>query len=108
MGNHDSGTSAGAVLAAFVSGVTLGAVAVLFLAPQTGRESRETFTRLARRAGEDVRGFSERATETWDDVVNKGRDVLNEAGDVVKEAVDAGRAAMNQARQSAPESSTKS
>ena len=105
MGNHDSGASAGGVLAAFLSGMTLGAVAVLLLAPQTGRESRETLARLARQAGEDMRDFSERATNTWDDVVHKSREALHEAGDIVKEAVDAGRDAIHQVRQSAPESS---
>ncbi len=104
MGNHDSGASAGGVLAAFLSGMALGAVAVLFLAPQTGRESRETVARLARRVGEDVRDFSERATDTWGDVVHKGREVLNEAGGIVKEAVDAGREAMHQSRQSSTDS----
>ncbi len=105
MGNHDSGTSAVAVLAAFLSGMTLGAVAVLLLAPQTGRESRETLARMARRASEDMRDLSERATETWDDVMHKSREVLHEAGDVVKEAVDAGREAMHQARRTSPGSS---
>lgn len=104
MSNHDSGASAGGVLAAFLSGMTIGAVAVLFLTPQTGRESRETFARMARKASEDVRDFSERATDTWDDVVYKGRTVLNEAGDVVKDAVDAGREAM-QSRRPSPGSS---
>ncbi len=104
MGNYDSGASAGGVLAAFLSGMTLGAVAVLLLAPQTGRESRETLARLARQAGEDMRDFSERATDTWDDVVHKSRAVLDEAGDVVKEATDAGREAMHRSRRSSPES----
>ena len=102
MGNHDSGTSAGSVLAVFLSGMTLGAMAALLLAPQTGRESREILARLARQAGEDMRDFSEQATDTWDDVVHKSRTVLNEAGDVVKEAVDAGREAMHQAQRSSP------
>ncbi len=106
MGNHDSGASAGGVLAAFLSGMTFGAVVVLLLAPQTGRESRETLARLARQTGKDVREFSERATETWDDVVHKSREVLNEAGGIVKEAVDAGREAMQQVRQSSPPESS--
>ncbi len=104
MGNHDSGSSTCGVIAAFLTGMTIGAVVGLFLAPQTGRESRETVVRLARRVGEDVRDFSERATDTWGEVVHKGRAALNEAGGIVKEAVDAGREAMHQGRQSSPES----
>ena len=105
MGNHDSDTSAGGALVAFLSGMTLGAVAVLLLTPKTGQESRETLARLARQAGVDMRNFSEQATDTWGDVVHKSRQALHEAGDVVKEAVDVGREAMRQARQPAPKSS---
>ena len=37
----DRGSLSAAVVLAFLSGATLGAVAALLLAPQTGRESRE-------------------------------------------------------------------
>ncbi len=105
MGNNNSGTSGGGVMAAFLSGMALGAVAALLMAPQTGRESREIVARLARQAGDDMRNFSERATETWDEVSYKGREVLNEARGIVKEAVDAGREAMQPPRRSSSESS---
>ena len=98
MGNKNSGASASSVMVAFLSGMAFGAVAALLLAPQAGRESRETLFRTVRQAGDDVRDFSERATDTWDDVMNKGRDFLNEAGTVVKDAVDAGRESVQQMR----------
>lgn len=105
MGNNSSGTSAGGVLVAFLSGIALGAATAFFLAPQTGRESRETISRLARRAGDDLRDLSDKATETWDEVVTKGREFLDDAGSIVKDAVDAGREAMHQDRPSSAERS---
>lgn len=103
MGNNSSGNSAGGVLVAFLSGMALGAVTAFLLAPQTGRESRETISRLARRAGDDLRDLSDKATDTWDEVVTKGREFLDEAGTIVKDAVDAGREAMHQDRPASAE-----
>ncbi len=103
MGNNSSGTSAGSVLVAFLSGMALGAVTAFLLAPQTGRESRETISRMARRASDDLRDLSDKATDTWDEVVTKGREFLDEAGGIVKDAVDAGREAMHQDRPSSTE-----
>ena len=114
--NHDSSgnvalaflsgiASIGTVMMAFLGGMTCGAVAALLLTPQTGRESRETVRRLARRVGEDVRDISEKATETWGEVVVKGRELLNEAETVVKDAVDAGRESVQHMRNSSSEES---
>lgn len=97
--------SVGSVMVAFLGGVTCGAVAGLLLAPQTGRESRETLRRVARQVGDDVRDLSEKASDTWDDVVIKGRELLNEAETVVKDAVDAGRESMQQMRRPSSEES---
>ena len=94
MSGNNSGASAGSVALAFLSGILLGAATAFLLAPQTGRESRETLLRAARRAGEDFKDFSGRATETWDEVVNKGKEFVNEAGSMVKDAIDSGRDAL--------------
>lgn len=100
MGGNNSGASAGSVALAFLSGILLGAATAFLLAPQTGRESREGLLRAARRAGEDFKDISERATHTWDDVVSKGREFMTEASAVVKDAVDAGKDAMRSTRES--------
>lgn len=97
--------SVGSVVVAFLGGLTFGAVAGLLLAPQSGRESRETLRRVARQVGDDVRDFSEKATDTWDDVMSKGREFLNEAETVVKDAVDAGRESVQQMRRPSSEES---
>lgn len=105
MGNNHSDAAGGGVLLAFLSGMAFGAVAALLLAPQTGQESRENVLRRVRQASDDVRDFSERATDTWDDVMDKSRAFLNDAGTVVKDAMDAGREAMQQARRPSSEES---
>ncbi len=105
MGKNNSDASACSVMLAFLSGMAFGTVTALLLAPQTGRESRETLSRAVRQASDNVRDFSERATDTWDGVVSKGREFLDEAGTVVKDAVDAGREAMHQTRRPSSEES---
>lgn len=105
MGKNNSDASAGGMVLAFLSGMAFGAVAALLLAPQAGRESRETLFRTVRQASDDVRDFSEKATDTWDDVVSKGREFLDEAGTVVKDAMDSGRDAMQQIRRPSSEES---
>jgi len=94
----NNGASAGSVALAFLSGMLLGATTAFLLAPQTGRESRESLLRAARRASDDFRDISERATHTWDDVVSKSREFMAEASSVAKDAVDAGKEAMQPLR----------
>ncbi len=98
MGNNNADAAVSSVILAFLSGLAVGSVAALLLAPQAGRESRETLFRTVRRASDDVRDFSEKATDTWGGVVDRGREFLNEAGTVVKDAIDAGREAMQQTK----------
>ena len=101
MSENNSGASAGSVALAFLSGILLGAATAFLLAPQTGRESRESLLRAARRASEDFRDISDRASDTWGEVVSKGREFVNEAGTVVKDAIDSGRDALRQGKASA-------
>jgi gas vesicle protein len=100
MGGDNSGASAGSVALAFLRGILLGAATAFLMAPQTGEESREGLRRAARRAGDDFKDISDRATHTWDDVVDKSREFMSEASSVVKDAVDAGKEAMRPLRDS--------
>ena len=102
---ENNGASAGSVALAFLSGMLLGATTAFLLAPQTGRESRESLLRAARRAGDDFRDISGQANYTWDDVVSKSREFMAEASSVVKDAVDAGREAMRPLRDPARDKS---
>ena len=106
MGENNSGAFAGSVALAFLSGILLGAATAFLLAPQTGQESRDGLLRAARRAGDDFKDISDRATDTWDDVVGKSREFISEAGSVVKDAVEAGREAMRPVRDSSRDDPT--
>lgn len=93
----DRGTSA-AILLGFLSGVAMGAVAALLLAPQSGDASRDQLRRYARRAEDDLRDLAGRAGEAFEDVVDQGKDFVEAKRSVLREAFDAGREAMRRER----------
>lgn len=95
----ERGTSLGTVLLAFLSGVALGAVAALLLAPQSGEESREQVRGYARRTEENLRELAGKAGETLDEAVEKGREFVEENKSVLTEAFEAGREAMRRERE---------
>ena len=96
---NNSGASAGSVALAFLSGALLGAVTAVILAPQTGRESRERVTGYARRTGNDLRDLKDRATDSVEEVVGRGRELVDEVSCAVREALEAGRDAMRRERE---------
>ena len=96
---NNSGASAGSVALAFLSGALLGAVAAVMLAPQPGRESRERVTGYARRTGNDLRDLKDRATDSVEEVVGRGRELVDEVSCAVREALEAGRDAMRRERE---------
>ena len=96
---NNSGASAGSVALAFLSGALLGAVTAVILAPQTGRESRERVTGYARRTGNDLRDLKNRATDSVEEVVGRGRELVDEVSCAVREAIEAGRDAMRRERE---------
>ena len=95
----NSGASAGSVALAFLSGALLGAVTAVILTPQTGRESRERVTGYARRTGADLRDLKDRATDSVEEVVGRGRELVDEVSCAVREALEAGRDAMRRERE---------
>jgi gas vesicle protein len=95
----DKGCSLGAVGLAFVTGGLAGAAVALWLAPQSGRESREQLRGYARRAEGDVHELANKATHVLEQVVDKGREFVQENKAVLTEAVEAGRAAMQWERE---------
>jgi gas vesicle protein len=84
---------------AFLGGAAVGAVAALLMAPQSGRESREQLKGYARRAGENLREAGDKAGDTWQAAMEKGREVVQEQKSILKEALDAGREAMRRQRE---------
>lgn len=93
------GVSGSAIVLAFLGGAAVGAVAALLMAPQSGRESREQLKGYARRAGENLREAGDKAGDTWQAAMEKGREVVQEQKSILKEALDAGREAMRRQRE---------
>ena len=94
----------------FLLGVTIGAVAALLLAPQSGEATRRDLrrgARRARRAAQDMAGdLGTKVSDTFDqarDKVEQGLDNARQAIDLKKRqvtrAMEAGRAAAQQARE---------
>jgi len=94
----DRGSSAAAVVLAFLGGAALGAVAALLLAPQTGRESREQLRGYARRAEDNLRDLASRAGDAVEGVVEEGKEFVDSKKAVLREAFDVGREAMRRER----------
>jgi gas vesicle protein len=94
----DRGSSAGAVLLAFLSGAVLGAVAAMLLAPESANESRERLRRYARRAEGQLHDIAGRAGEVFEEVVGQGKDFVETKKSALREAFEAGRQAMRQER----------
>jgi gas vesicle protein len=69
------------------------------MAPQSGHESREQLKGYARRAGENLREATDKAGETWQTAMEKGRDAVHEQTSILKDALDAGREAMRRPRE---------
>lgn len=93
-----NGTSVSAIILAFLGGAAVGAVAALLLAPQSGRESREQLRGYARRTGEQIRELADKAEETWETAVEKGRQFIQDQKSVLTDALEAGREAMRRQR----------
>ena len=100
----------GGGVGSFLLGVTIGAVAALLLAPQSGEATRRDLrrgARRARRAAQDMAGdLSTKVSDTFDqarDRVEQGIDTARQAIDLKKRqvtrAMEAGRAAAQQARE---------
>ena len=92
----DRGCSLGAVGWIFVSGAAIGAGVALFLAPQSGRKSREQLRRYVRRAEENIHELADKAAQVLDRAVDKGREFIKDKQAVLTEAVEAGRDGMRQ------------
>ena len=97
-------------IGSFLLGVTIGAVAALLLAPQSGEATRRDLrrgARRARRAARDMAGdLGTKVSDTFDqarDRVEQGIDNARQAIDLKKRqvtrAMEAGRAAAQQARE---------
>jgi gas vesicle protein len=71
----------------------------MLLAPKSGRESREELRGYARRAEENVHELAEKASQVFDQAMDKGREFIKDKQAVLTEAVEAGRGAMQRERE---------
>lgn len=96
---ENRGCSLGVAGLACVAGGLLGAAMALWLAPQSGRQSREQLRGYAQRTEERVHGLADKATEGVEQVLNKGHEFIKDKQAVMTEAVEVGRAAMHRERE---------
>ncbi len=89
------GCSLGAAGLAFVTGGVLGAAAALLLARQSGPESQRQLRGYARRAEVGVHELADKASESMDQILDKGREFIKDKQAVLTEVVEAGRTAMH-------------
>lgn len=100
---HSSG------MGSFFLGLAIGAGLALLFAPQSGRDTRQSLARGARRvrraAGDAVEGVTDKVSDTFEaarqrveDKISEVRGAVQEKRDHVERAVRAGREAAEQAR----------
>ena len=70
--------SAGNLLAVFISGAAVGAVAGILLAPRTGRESRERLQGYLRKTGDNLREFGQKAGQAFQKTASVAKDAFEE------------------------------
>ena len=99
MADDDRGFSPGTVVLAFLSGALLGAATALLLAPQSGRETREQLRGYARKTEENMHDLAGKASEAYEQALEKGREFVQEQKAVLTEAFEAGRDAMRRERE---------
>ncbi len=79
------------------AGCGIGLILGLLFAPQTGEETRHTLTNkvddLTQKVQEKVQqsGIGDRASETWHNVVEKGKNVANIGRSRLNESIEAGK-----------------
>jgi len=84
------------------AGCGIGLVLGMLFAPQSGEETRQTLTNkvddLTHRVQEKVQqsGISDTASETWRNVVDKGKNVANIGRTRLNESIEAGKRKFNE------------
>jgi len=84
---------------AFVGGGLVGAAMALFLAPMSGRKTREQLRGYAQRAEENIHEVADKATWILDQAMDKGHEFIKEKQAILSDAVEAGRVAMQRERE---------
>lgn len=107
MGNN-SGFSAGTVFMAFLLGGAVGAGLALFLAPQSGKETREKLMGLAEDVKEKTSQYTEQLKGKITSKIEEGKGLVEEKKSIIASAIEAGKEAMEREKERLLKEKTKS
>lgn len=91
--SEERGFSTGSVLLAFVIGGVVGAGLALFMAPQTGRETRQKIKELADEAKQKAADYISQVKEKAASATEHGKEFLEEKKSLIAAAIEAGKEA---------------
>lgn len=93
MGSHERNNACGSLTVVFISGVVLGAVAAVLLAPQSGATTRRAIRGYARRTEEEVLEKASEIRSQMSETIEEGKRFLNETKGTIASAFEAAKAA---------------
>ncbi len=93
MGLHGRNEACGSFAVGFISGIVLGAVAAVLLAPQSGETTRRAIKGYARRTEEEVLEKAGEIRAQMSDTIEEGKRFLNETKGTIASAFEAAKTA---------------
>ena len=93
MGFNGRNEACGSFTVAFISGVVLGAVAAVLLAPQSGETTRRAIRGYARRTEEEVLEKAGEIRSQMSETIEEGKRFLNETKSTIASAFEAAKTA---------------
>lgn len=93
------GFSAGTVFMAFLLGGAIGAGLALFLAPQSGKETRERIRGLAEDVKRKTSRYKEQLKEKISSTIEEGKGLVEEKKSIIASAIEAGKEAMEKEKE---------
>lgn len=97
--SDDRGFSAGTVFMAFLLGGAVGAGLALFLAPQSGKETRENLRGLAEDVKEKTSQYAEELRGKITSTIKEGKGLVEEKKSIITSAIEAGKEAMEKEKE---------
>ena len=93
--SNGSGCNGHSTILSFFLGVVAGAAAVLYLAPQTRRESAERIRDFSSDMKERANDYMDQTKEKVSGAVSRSREFIDEKRSLIQSAVEAGKDAYN-------------
>jgi len=95
----NKGFSAGTVFMAFLLGGAVGAGLALFLAPQSGKETRERLRGLTEDVKEKASHYTEQLKGKITSTIEEGKGLVEEKKSIIASAIEAGKEAMEKEKE---------